>query len=170
LKSVEAPGGMRRERLNEYSRFVADYLFRQWPEWEEFAKAIDYYPDDPELEPGTLVVKIKPPNPGIKERLEIWTYSNKVTVVAFKLFHTHFEWFDDVRDEAEHVLEAIRFLQDIISEEVKITAWRRRGKWIGGSYAKRDEQPDDSFLTERPDEFIQVSWNGTYDLVKKYET
>jgi len=149
---------MNRNELNVYSHRFADLLFDSKPGWEQFARIYR----DPKAEQGNFILEIKPPNPKIKSPLEIWTYENQITV-EFGEYHRHFNCAKDKQTEADHFKDALQFVDEIISEEIKFILV----KTCERSYVKTVKEGTEIGPRVSKTDLIQRSWKGTHDIVKR---
>jgi hypothetical protein len=149
--------------LNEFSRKVAQGIFREHPDWDAFAsEAAD--------EPGILGVVV--PQSGTDPALWITTSGNEITIGFDDKFHTHLGAFQGITDDRaiEFALDTIR---EIIEERKIFWVILRDGKWKGAglelSPAHRDADCLDRLPPEPGDTIHIYSWLGAYDCILEGE-
>jgi hypothetical protein len=143
-----------RSVLNDLSRSFADSLFREFAEWEQFAKLL---PDSGDGEGVALEVTVE--QPGTDRALRIRTDEGEITI-GFDMWHTHVGTFLGISD-SEAIELALADIRSIIAEESVIAVVHRDGKWAGSSL----EDVCDA-ITATPGATTNVySWRGTHDRV-----
>ncbi len=136
--------------LNEFSREVAESLFRAFP-WLKPHGVVD---DNPKVTPGSLLIRLAP-TPGIPERLfSVSTHGGEITV-AFDMFLTHFEWPDDSE-------ELVSFIDDLAADRVLIKVRMADGKWTGSETLDAAEASGSLASAEGETVCIR-SWTGARD-------
>jgi hypothetical protein len=106
------------KELNAFSRAFADTLFARYPEWRAFAEA--YSPGD--AGPKTcLMVKVPAPERADVDH-SLVIYADDEVTVDFDCYHCHYNWPPDF-DESDSSLNALAFIEEILSERVGVVSW-----------------------------------------------
>jgi hypothetical protein len=146
--------------LNQFSRQVADALFKRFPDWRNYAHVDENEDRD---EGGILYVEIPvPPESNLNRPLYILT-ANEEVVVGFDSDHNHFEDLIESGGSDSSIQEVLDFIIDILEKRVVTVSW-----WAGSSLRGATMIPSGSKLepSEHIHSFNRVrirSWKGTYD-------
>jgi hypothetical protein len=147
------------EILNPFGRQFAEMLFKEFPEWREFARLLN--PCSPELEPREgfdFIVEV-PTSPReysgfLTIRSDLYS---ECAIVGIGPGHADFaDWYDN-RGKTDIFTDAIKLIHEIIEE-----------KYIGVRYKNNHSgliSPEK--LLDQKDISEVISWKGTYNKKSK---
>jgi hypothetical protein len=146
------------DRLNDHSRVFAHRLFREFPDWLQYAR-YDPYED---FEKEALLVEVPRPTDGSGNGLFITTSEWEIAVGFGESFHTRFGVSGDA--EAGNFLDdAMDFIHDFVNERIAVATARQGNEWLGAW--KVDPRARDLDALEKEEGVVVTvhSWRGTYD-------
>ncbi len=136
-------------RLDEYSRFVAQWFFETYPEWQQYAT------NDPDHE-GALLVEIPSPTGSSDGQLIICTAHGEITLY-FEWSFRHIGWAEQTDEDV--LGDAKGFIDDLINERLLIAVKRVGSKWEYSQFLAAEELDQ----LDREEFSYLRSWRGTYD-------
>lgn len=139
-------------RLNEYSKSVAEDIYIDYPEWMSSASC------DNQI----LIITIQSPDAPTPRQLIIRTDNDEITVAFTPFYHSHFDcWGCEQHDEFNLMMDAKGFSEALINEKLVIYWKVEDGRHIYGGSVLQEKLDD----LEVEWSYI-VSWRGTFDLNK----
>ncbi len=143
------------ERLDPFSREMANRLFAKYPDWRRFARA-------EKAENGTAYLSVTVPAPAeahADHDLTITTSGAKVTI-GFDYYHCHFH---AAVGDGEHFGAdyAFHFIDRLLNERIAVISWWQGNEWRAFSIREGgvNVMPDD--LVGPSDRQRIRSWRGS---------
>jgi len=146
------------ERLNDHSRQFATLLFRQWPEWVQYAR-FDPYED---FEKEALLVEVPRPVDGSRHGLFVTTSEWEVSVGFGETFHTRFGTSGE-EGSKDFFGEAMTFLEDFVEERIVLAIAYQDGEWLGAWKVDLRAEPIEEIEVGEGETLKIRSWKGTHD-------
>ena len=145
-------------KLNDHSRQFARQLFREWPEWLQYAR-FDPFED---FEKEALLVEVPRPVDGSRHGLFITTSEWEISIGFGESFHTRFG-AEGEPGEGDFHAAALTFLRDFVTERVVVATASQDGEWLGAWKVDRRREDLDALSVEPGASLSLRSWLGTYD-------
>jgi len=142
------------QKLDEFSRKVADSLFAQFPEWRKLAR-FELAADGA----GYLQLEIAAPTEAeVDHGLTIATENGEV-IVGFDYFHGHFfgQVGDGVRVGADY---AIHFVSELVIGRMAVISWWHEGALVAFSTMEDGKALMEDDLIGPYDKIRIRSWRG----------
>lgn len=138
-------------KLNKYSKNIAELLFRDYPEWKQYASI--------NLPSGNFSVEIPSPTGVAIRNLYISTTETCVSISYFDYFHEQFGFTNTPEQDYYSVAD---FIKDFINEDILIV-FKKHGflfiKWQTPYIMTHKE-----LQSIKPSQISCIrSWKGTYD-------
>ena len=145
--------------LNQFSRQIADALFKRFPDWRQYACV----EKNEKEEGGILYVEIPaPPLSNLNRPLYILT-ANEEVVVGFDSDHNHFEDLIESGGSDSSIREVLDFIVDILEERLVAVSWWAGSSLRGATMIPSGSKPEPSEHIHSFDRVRIRSWKGTYD-------
>lgn len=146
-------------RLNKYTQQVVTEMIAAFPSWFDLILQMCD-------ESGALDFKIDAPSPLIKGGLWVLTEGDEV-IVGVHTHHVHFTYYETHTNFTDHILSAMKYIQDIISDQIGIVSWYRQEQFLGSAtYRTEDDIELGKFLSQ----YLPIStrteirfWTGKKD-------
>jgi hypothetical protein len=145
-------------QLNDHSREFAHRLFREFPDWIQYARYDPYE----EFEKEALLVEVPRASDGSGHGLFITTSEWEVAVGFGENFHTRFG-VDRDPQSGNFLDAAMDFIRDFVAERVAVATARQGNEWLGAWQVDPREPQLDGALEEEGVVVTIRSWRGTYD-------
>jgi hypothetical protein len=145
-------------KLNDHSREFAHRLFREFPDWLQFARYDPYE----EFEKEALLVEVPRPTDGSSHGLFITTSEWEVSVGYGESFHTRFGAGGE-GDERNFFDDAMAFIRDFVAERIVVAVARQGREWLG-AWQLDPREHDLANVDHEEGVTISIrSWRGTFD-------
>ena len=145
-------------KLNDHSRQFAHLLFREWPQWLQYAR-FDPFED---FEKEALLVEVPRPVDGSRHGLFITTSEWEISIGFGESFHTRFGAEGEPGEQDFHDA-ALSFLREFVAEQVVVATASEDGQWLGAWKVDRRREDLDALEVEPGTSLTVRSWLGTFD-------
>ena len=138
--------------LDTFSRRMASEITDAFPEWRDYIRVDEWKGEK------ALVVEVPEPTGIPDAHLRVDTFRGEVTVY-YRSMHSHFDEFQ----ESDAPMDALRQIQEILSEEVVEYAYYRDDEWCGSEFCAPEDAPGNNADMPYANRILVHSWNGTYN-------